>query len=418
MILFGAGSSVPFGIPAMKPFVAQFKETIAKDVHQKSLLTHIESALENSEKLVGANLEFDLESLMVVLQDLSSGNRPVSLPTFALMLYSLENKYIQEHNTETLRDVFCVEAKELLQRLQLFIFEKCIEPIKAGQKNNSYLFLDLFYGPLFNVLDANIYSNHISWIFTTNWDLCLKQWLEHARISFEDGTKLDGQKKGVLNPSEGWTTTSIAKVVTLHGSFDLVTCNRFPADSIYIEIQKVSRPEIYFSGNPSEISNAFIVYPLEAVGYDQTVRSPYLDMLNHLKTQLREETHIFIVGFSFRDSVIASIFDEVIREKAEQGQEKRMKILLVDAAPQAIIENLKHKGHINLANNITPVEVSFPNVLDYENNRTQYIQDTQTLISKLIQALKKSSIPCNGKQVADFVKRYGVILNVEEVIEV
>jgi hypothetical protein len=246
LILLGAGSSVPFGIPAMKKFVENFKEKIADKPSLLRLFVGIDSALKNSKELVGYNVDFDLESLMVVLQDLASDiNRPISLPTFAFMLISItKNKeFAKEINVKLLRDSFGQEAKQLLETLQCFIFDMCFEPIRKGQKDtSSFTFLNLFYEPLFTLIDEEIVMGRSSWIFTTNWDLCLKQWLEYSQISFEDGTGLDKHKKAVLNPTNGWTDDSVllgggVRVVPLHGSFDLVNCRRFASGREYSEIQ-------------------------------------------------------------------------------------------------------------------------------------------------------------------------------------
>lgn len=411
LILLGAGSSVPFGIPAMKKFVELFKKEIGNDPDLASLLIDIESALNGSDRLIGYDVVFDLESLMVVLQDVASKvDKPISAPTFAfiLSLISKKDKQIGEYNIRSVRKRFGREAQKLLKRLQVFIFKKCIEPINKGQKeNDGFSFLDMFYGPLFITIDKSIIYNNQSWVFTTNWDLCLKQWLEYARIAFEDGTQLDAQRKSVLIP-KGWSDAPNTKVVPLHGCFDLVNCSRFVSKKAYTEIQKLSNPEVYFNGNPSELSKAFIVYPLEAVGYDQTIKSPYLDMLNLLKERLRGENQIFVIGFSFRDSIIASIFDEVVREKSERGQEKELKILLLDRSPIEVIENLKRQSYVNIANAITPIEVSFPNVLDYKSKRNEIKLDVVNMVTTLRGAMHSAQIPFDQSYGDELLQKYGI----------
>ena len=67
MILLGADTSVPFGIPAMKQFVELFKQEIEDKPSLKTLFQDIEFSLNDSERLIGYTVTFDLESLMVVL---------------------------------------------------------------------------------------------------------------------------------------------------------------------------------------------------------------------------------------------------------------------------------------------------------------------------------------------------------------
>jgi hypothetical protein len=100
LILLGAGTSVPFGIPAMKKFVELFKEEIKNRPELAPLFQRIETALINSDLLVGYRVDFDLESVMAVLRDIANFDSPVSFPTFAftLSLISGTKKPIKEYN--------------------------------------------------------------------------------------------------------------------------------------------------------------------------------------------------------------------------------------------------------------------------------------------------------------------------------
>jgi len=94
VILLGAGASVPFGIPDMKGFVDGFEKYLSSIDEQNlcDFLEEIENALQNSQRLIGTKIEFDLESLMIVLQDLTSKDRPISIPTLAFMIYLMSKK--------------------------------------------------------------------------------------------------------------------------------------------------------------------------------------------------------------------------------------------------------------------------------------------------------------------------------------
>ena len=398
----------------MRKFVDLFKQEFEEKPLIVDFLLDIEQALKDSERLIGYRIDFDLESLMVVLEDVAKETgRPISPPTFAftLNLLAKKEKTLNEYSIQSIRKRYETEAKELLAQLQNFIFDKCIEPIKNGQKNNSFLFLDLFYGPLFTLIDSSIAGRGHSWIFTTNWDLCLKQWLEYSQIPFEDGTSQGTHRKTVLNPSTGWgvnTPQSATKVVPLHGSFDLLNCKRLVSGKAYLEIEKVSKPEVYFEGKRSEISKAFIVYPLEAVGYDQTIKSPYLDMLTQLKKSLREENRIFVIGFSFRDSIIASIFDEVVREKLEMGRGDDMKVMLIDSNPKSVAENLKRQGYTNVANVIIDAQVTFPDVLQYNTGKPEITQSMQAMLAEIAERMDSTNIHFSQTSTNQRLEKYGL----------
>jgi formate dehydrogenase assembly factor FdhD len=147
---------------------------------------------------------------------------------------------------------------------------------------------------------------------------------------------------------------------------------------------------------------------LEAVGYDQSIKGPYLDMLFELKKRLRHEDNVFVIGFSFRDSIIASIFDEVVREKVEQGRGENMKVLLIDSGPQAVIENLKRQGYKNIANAITQDEVSFPNVMEYKSARQEIIQNTQSMLTSVMGKMYDAKISYNQTEIDRRLEKLGL----------
>jgi len=419
----------------MREFVDMFKKDleIGEAFTLSDLLGQIELALSNSEMLVGSKIQFDLESLMVVLQDLDANkDNPISAPTFAFMLHLItqKNKEIGTYNIENVRKTFGKRAKKLLDRLRKFIFKLCMKPIGIGQKNRGgFFFFDLLYGPLFILLgDRDIRSGRTRWVFTTNWDLCIKQWLEYASLEFEDGTNLDRQRKPVLSPSSGWIKGSdTRKIVPLHGSLDLIKKLRPVSGGFYEEIYKVTAPETYFKGNPSEIAKAFMIYPLEAVGYEQSVKSPYLDMLNLLKEVLRSEPVIFVIGFSFRDSTIASIFEEVLRERAERGDwqpvtkksnlqemeiktlsEMRLKVVLIDSSPQRVINNLARLGYVNIERALIPIQVSFPDMMSDTYDPSKAKIRFQQVISHLYDKLHELGLISDIGGVNLALKPYGI----------
>jgi hypothetical protein len=125
-----------------------------------------------------------------------------------------------------------------------------------------------------------------------------------------------------------------------------------------------------------------MIYPLEAVGYEESVKSPYLDLLNHLKNALRSEDHIIVIGYSFRDPTIGSIFEEVIGERIRKGhlrplsedlnsrkneiKNHTMKIIVINPSPEKLAENMKKQSHTNLLQTFVPIKVRFPEVSDPE----------------------------------------------------
>lgn len=404
MILLGAGSSASLGIPTMKGFVSVFEEEIKGDRKLEPLYEHIKGSIMNSQQFIDVPISFDLESLMALLEDVSGGGkkRTVSLPTLAFVLSQLNKGKLKGPTIKEAKETFGRFTEKMLKKLRYTIFNVCMKPIFEGEEKGNFATLAKFYGPLFTLLgNGDAISSWNEWIFTTNWDPCLKTWMDYIPFPFEDGTIQDPQKKPVLDPTKGWKAniSKVFHIVPLHGSLDLITIKRLRAGGDYEEIYKVIGSHVYFERKPDEIEKIFIIYPLEAVGYEHSVRSPYLDMLNILKTRLMSELWVFVIGFSFRDPTIASIFEEVLRERirindwhplgpkleerAKEAKDTRLKLFLVDSNPREVMNNLEKQGFVNVQRACIPIEVNFPHV-DSDRFAEEFSRVLTKIASKLL----------------------------------
>lgn len=396
MILFGAGSSVPFDIPGMAGFTEQF---IDKNKDISGFIMNIKDAISKSEEIVGISFSFDLETLLSVLNDLSGVTREktISIPTASLLLK--ERLVIK-----TAREKYGDTASSALERLTEFIFEVCMHPIKKGQEEGNFRFLNRFYGPLMTVLNNTVLRNiqePLRKIYSTNWDLCFKTWSDYVNIPIHDSTAIDKQSFPVLNVEEFKVAHGGGfDYVPLHGSLDLIKIRRPKGEGIYEDIFKVSDPIRYFEDKPANMKDVFMIYPLEAVGYEESVKSPYLDMLDAFRFSLRRESTVFIIGYSLRDPTIGSIFEEVIAERIRNGDliplsedldsrkkealKHRLRIIVINPNPDKLVENLKKQAHTNLLQTFIPIEIEFPKTTD-EDFDGQYTQ----ILSKLIKNLKQ-----------------------------
>jgi len=391
MILLGAGSSVPFGIPGMAGFTIQFIEESKKVSY---FLSNIEHAINKTEELVGISLPFDLETLLSVLNDLSS-EKKISIPTASLMLR-------EGLNIKRLRAKYGKVASSTLERLRQFIFRTCMKPIKEGRAEGNFGFLDRFYGPLMTVLNGTGLRNiqgPIIKTYSTNWDLCFKTWVDYINIPIRNGTSIDRQSFPILEVMEFHTAHSGAgfDYVPLHGCLDLVKMYRPKGKGIYSDVSKISDPLGYFEEKPALLKDVFMIYPLEAIGYEESIKSPYLDMINAFRISLRMENIVFIIGYSLRDPTIGSIFEEVIAERIRDGhlnllskdldsrksevKDHTLKIVVINPNPEKLAENLRKQFHTNLMQTFVPIRIEFPMVADggfkgkYNNILHQIIED-------------------------------------------
>jgi len=383
MILFGAGASVPLGIPTMEEFVRKFEMEISRSGLLKDFYDQIKLSITKAREFTGQDWTFDLESLMAVLEDIAGVEKiSISQPTIAFISYQLKSGKLQDWSIKESRMMFGYLAKEMLKKLRYFVVKACTEPItkiECGELNR-------YYGPIFTLLGKSaartVFSSVNQWIFTTNWDICLKAWLECIGEEFDDGFVLDRSRKTILNPHTGWQGKRF-NLIHLHGSIDSVKVERSRIGGRYEDILKVPGPYTYllhyFKSNPEEIERIFMIYPLEAVGYENSVRSPYLDMLNILRNVFMRENVIFVIGFSFRDVTVSSIFEDVLRVKAERNEwfpiktrklenrakktrNMQLKFVIVDPNPEKILKNLEKQGFYNIQKACIPVKAKLPKI--------------------------------------------------------
>lgn len=406
MILFGAGSSIPFGVPGMMEFTESFISTRTEE-KSSSLLTLLREAISHSEETIGVPVAFDLETLLSVLNDLSSKElrKPISAPTASVLIG-------QKISLKQAREELGEPAASTLDDLKKYIFDTCMAPIKRGiELEGSFRFLDRFYGPLMTILNGtNLLAQEgsIRDIFSTNWDLCFKTWADYVNLPVNDATGLDRQSKPVFDVSRIGDSSQGLSHVPLHGSLDLAKLTRPKGRGASEDIFRISDPLRYFENKPENIRDLFIIYPMEAMGYEESIKSPYLDMLIAFRSKLKSESILFIIGYSLRDPTIGSILEEAIAERIREGKmkplsntlenraaeswESKFKIVILNPNPARLTETLRRQGFVNLLNTFIPVQVTFPIVF-----RPDFEKDYSKILFGLVDALSRVRPSVKGR---------------------
>jgi len=377
----------------MRGFVRKLEETV-KDEEERKFLSLLKESIEQSEEYVGIPFTYDLESLMAVLEGLVEKKPSVPLMAFVCHLTNLG--IIDRPGVKDAKEKFGEKAHILLPEIKKLIFQESIRPVKEGKAKRTLAGdLDRFYGPLLLLL-ANTKSrvpinglsscDDVQWIFTTNWDTCIRDWIKSRNFTLNDGITRDPQGRYILDVRSGWRAGSRFSavpsygsggrdesgfnVVPIHGSTELT---KTMAPSVYGERELIERisPE-HMKEEMAE--RTYLIYPLEAVGYENAVRSPYIDMLYQFREKMMDESVIYVGGFSFRDPTVASIFEEVLRSRGGEWaplegepekrvktvfqQKPKLKIIVLDSEPLQVLENVRE--FYNLYHAIIPIQVSFP----------------------------------------------------------
>ena len=337
--------SIPFGIPTMHQFTELFEKKIINSEEfspdKRETYFKIKKGAEKAE------FTFDLELLMSILNDLMNPTSRLTIPTINFLLNEGEENLEPKKIGEDYKEI----AASLYNILIDFIKQTIVMPFNM---DGIYEILDLVYFPIFGLLGfkgevSNPPQPSLRKIFTTNWDFTLREWMKYRNLYFDDGARLNKQGELSFDVKNSWSGNEY-HIIPLHGSIDLEITEKKRVTGIVRDINKVT-------GEKSVASNPFIIYPLEAVGYESTVKSPYFDLMIRLRQILETDPYIFVIGFSFRDPTISSIFEDVFRERHRRGdwiplegefeerKEKfkenspRMKFLIMDSNPREVLKN-------------------------------------------------------------------------------
>lgn len=343
MILFlGAGASRAFEIPTTKEFITVFEEEIKNEDSMEDFYNKIK---------IKYTEEFDLEILLTVLDDLRKDEinllRTISPYTTQLLLNN--PKLLESENRKEI-------AGKLFLRVKETIVKKCMAPVENLMEKIIKTY-DVFFNDLI-VSMRGIISSYQSGdkeasypgnlkIFTTNYDTCIEAYLNKRRIEFDKGlASRHGNQIFDIN-SYGNYDVRIG-LFKLHGSIDLF--RTLDGNMIY------HPPSVGKTTMLGErIGEEVMMYPVESSGYTMSSQSPFLDLFRIFRDMISRDNIWIIVGFSFRDKTIASIFNDVLRVRDRE----EIKVIFIDPRSNEIKESLKEKGFPILAEKINIIENGF-----------------------------------------------------------
>ena len=213
-------------------------------------------------------------------------------------------------------------AERLKSKIIEFIREECSIEKKIEHNFSIKRDIESKYDRLFEVLGK--YTSPPFNIFTTNYDTIIETYIgtKGEFYEFYDGfTYRNSQRRnGDWNP-EGYNENRYKiKLLKLHGSIDQ-----------YIGKEGIIKtpPE------PHRHENAMI-YPMRE---KEIYKDPFFELFTRLKTCLCSEKICVVIGYSFRDEHIKSIFFDAV--KSNPGIRK---IIVIDKDPDKVKKNLDRIG--------------------------------------------------------------------------
>ena len=288
LIFSGAGISKPLGIPDMYSFVEEFESEIEKGMRDKKDLL---DKIINNEKI-------DLEELLRRLNRMSE---------------LLEDEtYLRMVNPGDDEKMIFSEIKELKEKLMDFVYEKCSSFDEEVAQRIFKQLLDL----------KDLFLHDRLKIFTTNYDICAESTYEKQNIACTTGFKTRG-----MYPI--WDRTAFKDpsyeihIYKLHGSITW-----FKHGDQITQLPPIDRK---ISSSRGDEFTVQMLYPLTG---KEVFKPPFSELQYYLQRTLESCSMCIVIGYSFRDDSINSIFSNASKEN------KDLEVIVIDSNADVISKRL------------------------------------------------------------------------------
>jgi len=288
LIFSGAGISKPLGIPDMYSFVEEFESEIEKGMRDKKDLL---DKIINNEKI-------DLEELLRRLNRMSE---------------LLEDEtYLRMVNPGDDEKMIFSEIKELKEKLMDFVYEECSSfDEEVAQR---------IFKQLFDLKDLFLHDRLK--IFTTNYDICAESTYEKQNLACTTGFKTRG-----MYPI--WDRTAFKDpsyeihIYKLHGSITW-----FKHGDQITQLPPIDRKIASSRGDEFTVQ---MLYPLTG---KEVFKPPFSELQYYLQKMLESCSMCIVIGYSFRDDSINSIFSNASKEN------KDLEVIVIDSNADEISKRL------------------------------------------------------------------------------
>jgi hypothetical protein len=303
LFFFGAGASRPFDIPTMKGMVSDFQKELASG-SGSGLRSEVRMYSQVAVSLRQAFGKVDLESVFTVVDAIAQGKTLKDLGYFATFLS-------KDRRSASLLRPPLREDQQTAQRLKAkfegYVKRVCwVKPDKLSSIMATYL---AFFSEVFRVTGGNtsqfthdgaVYNYNQFWeFFTTNYDNVLEVlWRSGIRqTALNSGSQYDS-----ASASEIWNSQMLSqqnlRLIKLHGS---VTWWREETTGRIVE--KDQPPDATYLAR--KFGAQIILYPIQQ---KDAFVPPYFDMFYVLRQALAETRKWIVIGYSFGDEIIRSMF--------------------------------------------------------------------------------------------------------------
>ena len=331
-LFLGAGASSAFGYPTTREFLTQFKPKL------NDIQSGIVQTFEDSK-----NVE-DIEHILQMIDGF------VALGSQRLIM-----EYLAKFRSNfTVRGFGSVQGTTFLHEC-LNIKRLIISELFTQYRFNEDKVSDVvsWYGRLFKEL-AQHDQNHELDIFTTNYDSVIEEFYEYAEtlnVDLLDGFVPAGRSQRLFwKPKEafqkGFRKDAALKLrlFKLHGSLNWCVRRNGEIEKVRLE-QRVSSSRRYRSnGN-------VLIYPAQKT-YEE--EQPFNTLFEFFREASKTTRVLLVIGFSFRDDLINSIFSDHLLKDA-----RRRLIVVSPSASENLLEGFLKKINGRLSRRVFPISEEF-----------------------------------------------------------
>ena len=331
-LFLGAGASRAFGYPTTKEFLTQFKPKL-NEIQSRIVQTFEEIK--------------DVEDIEHILQMVDGFVTLKSRPLITEFLKKFGARF-------TIREVGGVEGTKFLDEcvnIKKLIISELFTQYRFSENKVSDVVS--WYGRLFKELAQHDQNRELD-IFTTNYDSVVEEFHGYAEtldVELFDGFVPAGRSERLFwKPKEafqkGFRKDADLKLrlFKLHGSLNWCVRRNGEIEKVRLEQQVVSSRRYRSNGN-------VLIYPAQKT-YEE--EPPFNSLFESFREAAKTTKVFLVIGFSFRDDLINSIFSDHLLKDA-----RRRLIVVSPSASENLLEGFLKRINGKLSRRVFPIPEEF-----------------------------------------------------------
>ncbi|MHA1742659.1 MAG: SIR2 family protein [Candidatus Heimdallarchaeota archaeon] len=258
--------------------------------------------------------DLDSFAFLVLNAYIGRGSQGIHLHPFTLFTNSPEILSLQDQQA---RELFKQEIHKLREYIKSYVVERCFQFKKEK--------IDSLCEPLFNFFFDFLKITEL-WVATTNYDPIIEEYCKKSGIELICGFEHSSTyPEGIWKPEKfgEFRNERNIRLVKLHGS-----CTWYKLNN---QLLRIDAGINVLPGKGIKPTNV-VIYPAEE---EEILDEPYVSLFRIFSQVLFKKIDgCIVIGYSFRDKRITSIFQEAL---------KRIHLMVVDPQAKVIVEEFKDR---------------------------------------------------------------------------